>query len=1052
MLGHISAPHYLPQAMAEVERIYNNQRELAFQFMAPTQVGMDVEGAAGAPEVVPSPHTDLTPWLDLHYKSVLNELPILLGRVIAIQRTRASGQVQKAKAKKALKEKVDTEMADAIPNKKSLQQLIRAELQKSKPAPGPKKPGKDNQKSKKKDSGKKVKRFHPYRTPELTDLLERKGQRSCSKTASRLGLCQEEAEELEQERQRQGCLAPLEVLAESWQSDISAGKIRYEHPLSWPDWVIDELPIDWAVVIIARCIVPAAVLEANRIKHFVHIGPGIELDSENVLLFRQLSMGLKTLLPKKCDPKVIKKTWVDFVERIRWRTYFAKKLLTDDDFESESYDHDYKVPHLRKKAPKGDFILEAAIEAGETYVNDVTAKIPPYENRNPSIPFLGKLRKYLEDKDYVVLPTDKNLGCSVVTMEWFITNTQNLLDDVSNYVPLSEHQKLAYIEKKIKEVESLASQVVDNKQLSRFLTQFVPEPEDGQRNYHYDQLRRVNIPKFYGIPKIHKNPVKCRPIAPCHSALQNPAAKLLSKLLKPIIGECRYIISGTKQLTDALRNVKLQEGRPWTLITGDVVAFYPNIPLDDAEAFTIITWKKWLRKQPQETQDRLPTTEQFRDIFRTAMTDLLVSGQDGQVYLQIKGLAMGVASSPDVANLYGFYHEEFQLRPIEHNLAFYGRYIDDIFAIVYQDHPSGQRLHAKALMEHHVHYTGCTIEWGEQTNSLAFLDLWIYKDGDHSLQWKPYRKPFNHLERIPWDSAHPLDIKRGTFIGELSRLATLSSKLEHYLDAVGSLADLYLQRGYPLGVLRSWMRKYVQHRWESKDTPRPELKEHVLVLKTEFNDAWDYFDVNQLCDTMMQPIRTTLSEWRRGTLPTPAPPHQASAFIADGDLSDRNVQRFLEEFSGNSWTDLDESLAVPLDPGKAPLLAREWRIREGRGITSGRFNLINYENWIIGDRRWLLSRKRTDNVGDLATQWRRSRLQTQQFADPYPDPMVDPEHRVVPVAWRGNEIPYEELPHVGPTFPGDPFAVFFRSPPPPTLRERTSVSRTQTTLDKWLGK
>ena len=164
------------------------------------------------------------------------------------------------------------------------------------------------------------------------------------------------------------------------------------------------------------------------------------------------------------------------------------------------------------------------------------------------------------------------------------------------------------------------------------------------------------------------------------------------------------------------------------------------------------------------------------------------------------------------------------------------------------------------------------------------------------------------------------------------------------------------------------------------------------------------------------------------------------------------MQRFLEEFSGNSWTDLDESLAVPLDPGKAPLLAREWRIREGRGITSGRFNLINYENWIIGDRRWLLSRKRTDNVGDLATQWRRSRLQAQEFADPYPDPMVDPEHRVVPVAWRGNDIPYEELPHVGPTFPGDPFAVFFRSPPPPTLRERTSVTRTQTTLDKWLGK
>ena len=395
----------------------------------------------------------------------------------------------------------------------------------------------------------------------------------------------------------------------------------------------------------------------------------------------------------------------------------------DNDFKSESYDPDYRVPKLHKKASKGDFILKAAIEAGEAYVNDVTAKIPPYEGGNPLNSFLGKLQKYLEEKDYVVLSTDKNLGCSIVTMNWFITNTQALLDDVSNYIPLSKHQKLTYIEKKIKEIESLASQIDNNKQLAQFLMQFILELEEGQCRYHYNQLHRIKISQFYGIPKIHKNLVKCWPIALCYSALQNPAAKLLSKLLKPIIGECQYIISGTKQLMDMLCNVQLQEGRLWTLITGDVVMFYPNIPLNDVEVFTVIMWNKWLWNQSQKTQDCLPTTEQFHEIFHMAITNLLVSGQEGQVYLQIKGLVMGVASSLDVVNLYGFYYEEFQLHPIKYNLAFYSRYIDDIFPIVYQDHPSGQWLHAKALMEHHVHYTGCIIEWSEQTNSLAFLDL-----------------------------------------------------------------------------------------------------------------------------------------------------------------------------------------------------------------------------------------------------------------------------------------------------------------------------------------
>ena len=37
------------------------------------------------------------------------------------------------------------------------------------------------------------------------------------------------------------------------------------------------------------------------------------------------------------------------------------------------------------------------------------------------------------------------------------------------------------------------------------------------------------IPTFYSISKIHKQPVKMRPIIPCHSAIINPAAKYISK-------------------------------------------------------------------------------------------------------------------------------------------------------------------------------------------------------------------------------------------------------------------------------------------------------------------------------------------------------------------------------------------------------------------------------------------------------------------------------------------------------------------------------------------
>ena len=131
-------------------------------------------------------------------------------------------------SEKALKEKADMEIDTAISNKKSLQAIICTELQKTKLTPRKPKPSKDNQKSKKQDSDTKVTEFHSYCKSKLTSPLEGKGQRSCLKTANYLRLCQEE-------RQRQGYLASLQGLAESWQLDIAASKIRYKHPLSWLD-------------------------------------------------------------------------------------------------------------------------------------------------------------------------------------------------------------------------------------------------------------------------------------------------------------------------------------------------------------------------------------------------------------------------------------------------------------------------------------------------------------------------------------------------------------------------------------------------------------------------------------------------------------------------------------------------------------------------------------------------------------------------------------------------------------------------------------------------
>ena len=74
----------------------------------------------------------------------------------------------------------------------------------------------------------------------------------------------------------------------------------------------------------------------------------------------------------------------------------------------------------------------------------------------------------------------------------------------------------------------------------------------------------------------------------------------------------------------------------------------------------------------------------------------------------------------------------------------------------------------------------------------------LFVDENNKLQHKPFHKARSHQERIPWISHHPEDVKRGTFIGEMSRLDTLCSLQLDYKEALEGLAALYVTRGYQM--------------------------------------------------------------------------------------------------------------------------------------------------------------------------------------------------------------------------------------------------------------
>jgi hypothetical protein len=169
-----------------------------------------------------------------------------------------------------------------------------------------------------------------------------------------------------------------------------------------------------------------------------------------------------------------------------------------------------------------------------------------------------------------------------------------------------------------------------------------------------------------------------------------------------------------------------------------------------------------------------------------------------------------------------------------------------VCAIVYANSGEEALSHLKTIQ-----FNDCHIEWDISDQFQVFLDMTLYVDDQCKLQHMPYGKKMSHQERIPWISHHPLDVKKGTFIGEMSRLSTLSSTHSTYCHAIKSLATLYITRGYPSELVYSWVKNNIQERWIKRLNDNKVQRDQVLVLKSEFKTTWDYFNASELGNTIL---------------------------------------------------------------------------------------------------------------------------------------------------------------------------------------------------------
>ena len=87
-------------------------------------------------------------------------------------------------------------------------------------------------------------------------------------------------------------------------------------------------------------------------------------------------------------------------------------------------------------------------------------------------------------------------------------------------------------------------------------------------------------PKFYGLPKIHKEGIPLRPIVSSIGAVSYETSKELTRILKPLVGKSPHHVYNTQDFIEQIKDIKLKEDQ--CMMSYDVKALFTSVPIQPA--------------------------------------------------------------------------------------------------------------------------------------------------------------------------------------------------------------------------------------------------------------------------------------------------------------------------------------------------------------------------------------------------------------------------------------------------------------------------------------
>lgn len=388
----------------------------------------------------------------------------------------------------------------------------------------------------------------------------------------------------------------------------------------------------------------------------------------------------------------------------------------------------------------------------------------PTESNIP--PRLRRALKELQDnKDIIVTSADKGDVVVIMNVSHYTDLAWKHLSDSSTYLPLSEDPTPTIVA----EFNAYLRRCREDRVIDAGLYDRLKLPDD------------TAVQTMYFLPKIHKTPLKLRPIVSCSGGPTERASRYLNRLLQPHARAVDSYVENSIEVINHLRDLTLPVNT--TLVSLDVESLYTNI----SHPLAIATFTRRFQDHPKFVL--------LLDLFKFVLFNNVLQF-DGRNFKQTCGIAMGTSLAPALATIVVADLEEKYLNGCRLRPLCWWRFIDDVLAV--WSHSVNELDEFTDGLNHLEPRIRFTVE--SSFLSTTFLDLRIYKPPDFatrgklatSISYKP-TNTFTYGEGSSHIASHTF---RGIAIGETVRALRNTDTNLKFIAARRRLLRRFRDRNY----------------------------------------------------------------------------------------------------------------------------------------------------------------------------------------------------------------------------------------------------------------